>query len=194
MWAALCLSINPIFGASQKSESTPPLCKEGGAKRQRNCFEQVAIFKLPGSLNFTQQPLSHGFAMTAPLHRGALRLRAMTNFFNRLRAVPFGAALFICTQKTAPPTRCCNFTIHFSAFRRSGFLSDIYIISDLYKTVSVNYLFFCCAELPLMRRNSDILRLLSFSSETLRPLPLDTPITFQRSSPPDEKLRVQKKF
>ena len=64
--------------------------------------------------------------------------RAMTDFFNRLRAVPFGAALFICTQKTAPPTRCCNFTIHFSAFRRSGFLSDIYIISDLYKTVSVN--------------------------------------------------------
>ena len=56
----------------------------------------------------------------------------------KFRAVPFGTALFICTQKTAPPTRCCNYTIHFSAFRRSGFLSDIYIISDLYKTVSVN--------------------------------------------------------
>lgn len=114
--------------------------------------------------------------------------RAMTDFFNRLRAVPFGTALSICTRKTAPPTRCCNFTIHFSAFRRSGFLSDIYIISDLYKTVSVNHLFFCCAELPLMRRNSDILRLLSFRLKcrgrcrSIHPSPFSVQVRLTKSS------------
>ena len=173
----------------------PLLCKRGSAKRRRDCFEQAAFFlKLPGIWTFTRQPLSHGFAVTAPLTQWSLETVQWRTFSTDSEQFISGLLFLYAHEKTAPPTRCCNFTIHFSAFRRSGFLSDIYIISDLYKTVSVNHLFFCCAELPLMRRNSDILRLLSFSSEMPRPLPLDTPITFQRSSPPDEKLRVQKNF
>ena len=158
-------------------------------------LNKLHFLKLPGILNFHAATPQSRLRVTAPLTQWSLKAPCNDGLFQQTQSSSFrDCSFYMHTKKTAPPTRCCNFTIHFSAFRRSGFLSDIYIISDLYKTVSVNYLFFCCAGLPLMRRNSDILRLLSFSSEMLRPLPLDTPITFQRSSPPDEKLRVQKKF
>lgn len=55
----------------------------------------------------------------------------------------------------------------------------LFFISDLYKTVSVKIFLFSAA--PDYRWCGAIrtsLRFLSFSSEMLRPLPLDTPITF----------------
>ena len=155
------------------------LCKGGSAKHRRDHFEQAAFFKIAGYFELSRgNPSVTALPWQLPLHSGALR-PYNDGLFQQTQSSSFrDCSFYMHTKKTAPPTRCCNFTIHFSAFRRSGFLSDIYIISDLYKTVSVNYLFFCCAGLPLMRRNSDILRLLSFSSEMPRPLPLDTPITF----------------